>query len=134
MNEVESNTSFMPTFMVPILVTLIYALTFFVSFSILMENKILFPIIDFTSAASCIFIAQMLIRKSNPLIPYKKLWLSGWMSALILGLLVIQFQKLYFNKLSDATPLVETYSQLLIVYNLFGLLLAAFFAFILKKM
>lgn len=134
MKDSENSVAVLPIFMVPVLVTLVYASTFLISFDTLSKTPILFPIIDFTSVASCIFIAQMLIRKNNMLIPYKKLWLSGWMSALILGLLVIQFQKLYFNKLSDSTPLVETYTQLLIVFNLFGLLLSAFMAFILKKM
>lgn len=135
MKPEEGSVPIIPVLMVPIMVMLIYAATFLVSYDTLNNTPILFPIVDFTSVVSCVFIAQMLIRKSFLQIPYRKLWLSGWMSALILGLLVIQFQKLYFNKLSDgAEPLVQTYSQLLIVFNIFGLLLSAFFAFILKKM
>ncbi len=117
-----------------ILIGIIYSATAFFALNKIEQNNFVNLILNFTSIASCVFIAQMLSKKNIPNIPYKHLWLTGWMSSLILGVLIAVFFKILFTTSAHLEEPQGFTLILLAKYNIFGAAISALLAFTISKL
>jgi len=79
-------------------------------------------------------IAQfMMHKKTNGTANFKRLWLYGWMSVLVLALITGIFYKVFFSQSGEIAQIPNYFARMLISYNFFGLVISAIVAFFMSR-
>lgn len=78
---------------------------------------------------------QLMVRKAMGDQPeFKRIWLYGWMSVVVLGVLTVIFYKLFYARTGQVMEIPGYYARLLITYNFFGLVISAMLAFFIRRL
>lgn len=73
------------------------------------------------------------LRKRDVLVSFGKLFVAGWMTTLVMGILLVLFYFLAFEWLTGESPPENFASVVLLKYNAFGMMFSALLGFIFKK-
>ena len=76
-----------------------------------------------------VILTHYLIRRSvGNAFNFTKLFMYGWMSSLVLGLITGLFYKVFFAQTGEQPNIPNYFARMLITYNLFGLVISAIVA------
>ena len=94
--------------------------------------KELFTLIDISIMVGAVFMIMMILRQLYPnQLNFSTKLVAGWLTCLLLGLIVALYDRLFFFQRIELIKGNSSYfAQLLVKYNIFGLIISAIFAFV----
>ena len=81
-----------------------------------------------------VIVSQWLtIRDLGKFTGFKRIWLTGWMSVLILGVVTALFYNIFFKRTGEVPNIPNYFARMLMSYNFFGLVISALVALFMMR-